>query len=465
MNINTQTTPMIKSLSLLVVLSLGISLACKSLSISGNPEGGQTELPPTNADLSITNEPSTPVAVPHSSEWRNNWLHFGVDNQFSSYNPNETLITRDNVADLTQIWGAGCGDDNFSIYGGTPALYHGRIIVTYAGGQLEAGDPYTGQMLWHFGDRANAWAPPPVASTDGIIYYLYVNDDASASLYAINPETGQQIWEAVTQFKTGFNSSAQVTVDEKNDSIYILEDVFGDGRLYAVDRNTGEIKWFLGNKWEQEGDITFRGDIVPLKEDKLYVPAAVPADDGKQERMVRVDTLAQKVDIQYDLPQGVDLSWHVGWYGLCGDHLFESYRENSYLDPATLLAAHTVDQPGVAWQMNISGQSGRLACNAQKNVVYIPTDQGLLALNADTGDTIWNHQSINSVFTPTIANGIVYYISDTNMYALSEEDGSQLFRYPLGTNGDPATGVAVNDGLVVFSGSGGTCDLHVLGLP
>ena len=87
----------------------------------------------------------------------------------------------------------------------------------------------------------------------------------------------------------------------------------------------------------------------------------------------------------------------------------------------------------------------------------------MIALDAGTGEKIWEHMSLSNVFTTTIANGIIYYLSDTNMYALDQADGRQLFRFPLGVNADPSTGVAVNDGLVVFSGSGGTCDLFVLG--
>ena len=208
--------------------------------------------------------------------------------------------------------------------------------------------------------------------------------------------------------------------------------------------------------------MTFNGSIVPLQNDKLYVPAEVPAAYTKQERMVRVDPLTQEVDLQYDIPEGVDHGWEVGWYGLCNDRLIESYQRFS--NRATILAAHPLDQSAVAWQVNVPGQSGRLACDTQKGFVYIPTDEGLLALEASTGKMIWNHQSIKSVFAPTIANGIIYYISDTNMYALDQDDGSQLFRYPLGIGADPSTGVAVNDGLVMFSGSGGTCDLVVLGL-
>ena len=421
---------------------------------------GNTQTSPSTGTFPtevIESIPTTEITQP--SVWQSNWLHFGVDNQFSSYKPDEVLITRENVANLQQISGSGCDDELFTIIGGTPSIYHGQMILTYAGGNLEVGNPYTDEKFWDFGPMANAWAPPPVVSTDGIIYYLYVTSDASAKLFAVNSETRQQVWEAATQFKTGFNSDAQVTVDEENGAIYVIEGYFGNGRLFGVDRATGETKWFKGVEQHDDG-VTFVGSHVPLKDNKLYIPAGIPEEYSKRFRMVRVDVVNQEIDLQYDVPAELNFGWDVKWYGLCNDYVFETYSTNHQ---ATVLVAHQLDQANIIWQTEIPPQSGRFSCDPQQNILYVPTKTSLIALDAGTGEKIWEHMSLSNVFTTTIANGIIYYLSDTNMYALDQADGRQLFRFPLGANADPSTGVVVNDGLVVFSGSGGTCDLFVLG--
>ncbi len=181
---------------------------------------------PATSPANAEEAPATPFS---RRESQSDWLHFGVDDQFSSYTPHETQITPDNVAQLKRLWGAGCDDGLFAVYGGTPALYGGRIFVTYAGGRLEAGDPFTGAKIWDFGENAHGWAPPPVVSEDGIIYYQYVTSDASAKLFAVRAETGQQLWEAATQFKTGFNFDAQVTVDEARGLVFVVEAFLGMG--------------------------------------------------------------------------------------------------------------------------------------------------------------------------------------------------------------------------------------------
>lgn len=452
-----------KYLKLFLVVGLWLAAlsGCSLLQTSDSPGIGPTQTSPSTEILStevIEFVPTTEITQPFG--WQSNWLHFGVDNQFSSYKPDEMLITRENIANLQRISGSGCDDDLFTIIGGTPSIYQGQMIITYAGGNLEVGNPYTDEKFWDFGPLANAWAPPPVVSTDGIIYYLYVTADASAKLFAVNSETRQQVWEAATQFKTGFNFDAQVTVDEENGMVYVIEGLFGDGRLFGVDRATGEIKWLRGVKQQDEG-VTYVGSYVPMKENKLYIPARVPEGYNKRLQMVRVDVVNQEIDLQYDIPAELNLSWGVEWYGLCNDHVFETYSKDHQ---ATVLVAHPLDQANIIWQTEIPAQSGRFSCDIQQNTLYVPTENSLIALDAGTGGKIWEHKSLNSVYTPTIANGIIYYLSDTNLYALDQEDGSQLFRYPLGVNADPSTGVAVNDGLVIFSGSGGTCDLYVLGL-
>lgn len=69
-----------------------------------------------------------------------------------------------------------------------------------------------------------------------------------------------------------------------------------------------------------------------------------------------------------------------------------------------------------------------------------------------------------SIYTPSIANGIVYFISDSNMYAVNEATGQKLFSYALGYSGEESSQVAISDGMLYFSGNGGTCNLLALGL-
>ena len=458
---------------LTISLLFGLISGCTNVGVTQAPneirtdDTSQLQNTPVSSTLSIDStdiqtQQITTTEATQNSQWQSNWLHFGIDNQFSSYKTDELQISKENISNLEFISGSGCNDAGFTIIGGTPSTYRGQMILTYAGGNLEVGDPYTDKLDWSFGKLALGWAPPPVVSTDGIVYFLYVTSDASSLLFAVDLKSQQQLWESIAQFKTGFNFDSQVTVDEKNGQIYVIEGDFGNGRLFGIDRATGEILWFIGEKSEDEG-ATFVGTIVPIKDDKLFVTARIKEDYGKPRRSVKVDPLTQQIEMTYDHPDEITSSWDVGWNGLCNDNLYSTYQNNSQRK-ATLLAANSIDQPDITWQATIPAQTGRFACDSKQSILYVPTEKGLLALDAQTGAPIWQFLSPDSVFTPTIANGIIYFTSVSNMIALDQDDGSVLFRYPLGIMADPSTGVAINDGLVIFSGSGGTCDLYVLGL-
>lgn len=69
------------------------------------------------------------------------------------------------------------------------------------------------------------------------------------------------------------------------------------------------------------------------------------------------------------------------------------------------------------------------------------------------------------IYNPSVANGIVYFLSDTNMYAINEDTGERLFSYPLGKKAHEGAQVAICEGMLYFSGNRGTCDLYALGLP
>ena len=60
---------------------------------------------------------------------------------------------------------------------------------------------------------------------------------------------------------------------------------------------------------------------------------------------------------------------------------------------------------------------------------------------------------------------MIYFLSDTNLYAIDEISPTRLLHYPLGHQAYETTQVAIANGMAYFSGNGGTCDLFALGLP
>jgi len=391
-----------------------------------------------------------------------NWLHFGYDSAYTAFNPLESTIGVTNVAQLERKWGIGCNDGWFSVISRSPAIYEGTLYTSGAGNKLTAYAARSGQMLWQFGDGNMGWAPQPVVSEDGIVFYM--EGSYPTHLYAVDGESGDELWEAPLGFDIGYNDTALVTVDEANGLVYMVEAPFmGDGKLYALDKQSGEIVWY---KSKATDDVDLKGDYVLLDGGKIFAVAAVPKPDppyGDRDRILKIDATTQDVEITFDRPEP-DNYYDIEQYTLCNDTLVVGF--DYQYDPVKLLVAYDPISPTITWQKPFSTTiTGKIACNTSSNQLYVPTDPYLYALDATTGGEVWRYMGYGAIYNPSLANGIVYFLSDTNMYAIDEETGGRLSSYPLGYEAYDTTQVAIYDGMLYFSGNGGTCDLYALGLP
>jgi len=388
------------------------------------------------------------------------WLHFGYDAQYTSYNPTENTIGINNISQLGKRWGIGCDDGYFSVYFRSPAIYNGKLYTSSAGSKLKVYDAKTGQFLWEFGIGNYAWAPQPVVSENGVVFYM--EETYPTYLYAVDADSGNMLWKAPIGFDLGYSGAAEavVTIDEENNAVYLVEDQFGDeGKLFALNKKTGGILWY---KSKAADNLEFKGNYVLLYNGKIFARAGVGSQYSAPEHMIGIDASSQKLTTTFTRPQPV--TYHdINQYCLCNNRLvvgyFYQYASVNYL------AVYNSNSPAVTWLKEMPEITGKIACNTTKDVIYVPTNPYLYALDAATGAEIWKYKGYGAIFNPSAANGIVYFISDTNMYALNENTGKKIFSYPLGYTGEETSQVAINDGMLYFSGNGGTCDLFALGLP
>jgi len=197
------------------------------------------------------------------------WLHFGYDDQYTSYNPAENTISKSNISQLQKKWGIGCNDGYFSVYFRSPAIYNGKLYTSSAGSKLKVYNAQTGQFLWEFGSGNYGWAPQPVVSENGVVFYM--EETYPTYLYAVDADSGNMLWKAPLGFSLGYSGAAEalVTVDEQNNTVYLVEDDFGDeGKLYALNKTTGQIAWY---KSKAVDNLEFKDNYVLLANGK-YLP-------------------------------------------------------------------------------------------------------------------------------------------------------------------------------------------------
>lgn len=214
------------------------------------------------------------------------------------------------------------------------------------------------------------------------------------------------------------------------------------------------------------GGAAYRGNAVLLKGSWIFAAAVVPVSFSEADKLARINATTRKVELFYDRP-GPEEFYDIGGATICNNWLVVVYHDrDDVFRGKSVLCVYDVMSSKIVWQKRYttSAISGAVAANTDKNVIYVPTDPYLYAYNVKTGAQVWRCQGYDAIRSPSVANGIVYFLSDTNLYAVSETNKKRLFRYPLGNEAEYSTQVAISNGMLFFSGNGGTCDLFVLGL-
>lgn len=123
------------------------------------------------------------------SEW-NGW---GVDNSNSRFQAMPGLSASD-IPRLTLKWAFAFPFGNSSY--GQPSIVGGRVFVGSDTGFVYALDTTSGCVHWSFRARAGVRTAPTVGPGRGRNRYLLYFGDIRANVYAINAETGDQVWTA-----------------------------------------------------------------------------------------------------------------------------------------------------------------------------------------------------------------------------------------------------------------------------
>jgi outer membrane protein assembly factor BamB len=379
------------------------------------------------------------------------WLHFGSDYGYTGFVANEHTITKSNVNKLKRIWGIGCDDGGFSVISRAPAILENRLFVANAGGKLSSYNATNGQFNWDFGLNNDGWAKQPTVSSDSTVYYL--QGSWPSYLYAVNGKNGEMLWEAPRGFKLYYDDKNIITVDETSNQLFLMDQ--DPTTLYAIDRFTGLINWTFFEDNDTMG-LSFQPYISLSTNNLLMVEGK---NSSNYNRLIEINSVNPALMKKYP------------WVR------FNALSSILAMDTLAALAYNNADSCGVmifnrnslqqVYKFRFPSEiTGSLAFNPKTNILYIPTNPYLYAYDLSTGSLKWKYTvpAYDSIYSPTIANGVIYFISNTKMWAIDEETKENLFNFELGGDGYDNTQVAVYNGRLYFSGNGYTCDFFCLGL-
>jgi outer membrane protein assembly factor BamB len=377
------------------------------------------------------------------------WQHFGSDNGYTSFSKNEHLVTNTNVKLLKRSWGLGCDDGMFSVISRTPAFLNDNLFIASAGGKLESYNAINGEFNWDFGTANDGWAKQPSVSSDTIVYYL--QGSWPSYLYAVDGKNGKMLWKAPRGFSLYFDDKNIITVDEASNQIFLMDQ--DPNTLYAIDRFTGKINWTFNENSDTLG-LLYQ-TYVPVSNNKILL---VERKNGSNNRLLEISTTNPTIRKEYPW-----VSFNALSTILATDTLASLSYDNADSSGVMIFNRKT---SGMLYHLKVPSKiTGSLAYNPKSNILYIPTNPNLYAYNLSTGNLKWKYTvpSYDDIYTPSIANGIIYFISNINMWAIDEETKTDLFQFDLGGTGYEKSQVAIYKGRLYFSGNGNTCDFFCLG--
>lgn len=125
-----------------------------------------------------------------------------------------------------EIWAEDVDSDRFRA--GT--VYDGLVIAGNESGVLYAFDASTGTVEWE--REIGSWIRTTPTARDDVVYI-----DGGTSIFALNAETGSEIWEFPTMGGGQIQSSLTVAGD------LLVYGGWSDNQIYGIDTDTGTERW------------------------------------------------------------------------------------------------------------------------------------------------------------------------------------------------------------------------------
>src|SRR3989441_10307827 len=317
---------------------------------------------------------------------------------YSQFRVGASLASAPSTAN--QMWRFATGSFVYS----SPAVSNGLVFVNSYDTNVYAIDEYSGQQKWSFYTGSVIFSSPAVAN--GMVYVASRN---GGILYALNEQTGSEVWGrgSLNYFIASSPAIADGKVFYGN---WCASGCFQFGQFVAVDVSTGAVVWanatlpsssVSSSPAVDSGRVFFGlddGSVTALNETNgkaiwRVVPAAAV-------------TIRNALAIAYG---------------------------RAYIGTATKFAALDEITGATAWSFN-TGNSNSTSAAVSNGVVYFGTGKGnVYAVNATTGVQKWVATTGASVSSsPALSLGSNMILAGSNdhyLYALNATSGVRLWRY------------------------------------
>jgi len=342
------------------------------------------------------------VSAPASGKLTTDVLSFRGDSGHSGRQPGPAPS-----ANLKLAWRFDTGSEVYS----TPVIAKGILYVSSKVGFLYALNAETGQEVWRFQLTAYVVRSSP-AIADGVVYI-----GAGFNLFALDAKTGAQLWRVALRY------AGQSTPTIAGGLVIVPSQ---EGWIYALAAKTGELKWRVPTDGVVFGAPAVSNDVAAIGTDKGTV-YTVKLDSGQ---------LIWRKSVTGSVVANPTIVGNVVYF------TSESGKTSAF----------DVEDGHLLWTAEIGGPQPLAVADGQ--VIVSSTDGGVYAVDAATGASTWLYPSGKpKLAAPVTVDQTIYLGAGNTLLALDARTG-KLNNYYL-ANGIIGASPLVVDGFVFFGSNDG----------
>jgi|GEM_PF-3008091 len=360
----------------------------------------------------------------------------------------------------SQIWNK-TADSSDYVYIQTYAVADGRV---YVGGALPgtvtclAAD--TGALLWNYSSGGTSIGSLTVSN--GVLYtggdnyaYVSIGSKDSGIMTALNASTGQVLWSYTAPGQTSFNYNNPIV---RNGVVYEVSAFLSDldsswhGTVIALDASNGEELW----NYTAPSDFS---DFT-LGDQLLYVQSSYSDNTNN----INVQNVKGKIYqggvTALNIADGTET-----WNYPTDDSINSLSVSNGILYAVSDggdVYSFDADNGQINWHRNVGISLGNLI--AADNYLYVGSTSGVYCIDKTSGNVIWifaeSSYAMSYSTIPTLADGVIYvgWNGPTNfapaiehsIYALNAMTGQKLWNYTLPNTISNAP--IISDGVLYIAG-------------
>lgn len=397
---------------------LGTATADGSGNVSSSITIPALTAPGTHSIIGVGNTSSTSFST--SVNLYTSWFQFGFDYAHHRQNYSEHLVNQTNVANLKLKWTAAFGSDPTQFIG-SPIYANGTVYFVSPNGTLNAYDSLTGKIKWQYVPQIGYpnYSSPVVDPALNLVFFgtLPNFDPGSPSpFYALDAQTGTLKWSMILPWNEyGFPTIAFNT-------IYVgTSRETGPGTVEAIDEISGHVTWqdsTNGGVWGSVAADTSTNTVFSSVGNPANMVNAYNATTGA---LIWSYTIPNSGPDD-DPGSGITVSNGLVYANSKIGSIYAINENTGTLSWTTSL--------GSLNNGDVSSQSVN-----DNGVLYVGSiDTNLYALNATTGAVLWKAATGGGIdSSPAFANGVVYVASiDGKIYAINGTTGAILWSYATG---------------------------------